>query len=189
MTLPLLLTFTRLFVSITLLPFLIFFLFPLQTNSVGIFLAAVVSFLSATDFFDGYYARRYNQETVLGRLLDPLADKCLIIGILIPLLALHKIYFYWVLFIITRELLVTGLRHIADSYNFSIPVSRWGKWKAFFQYCYVIFVVGSPWTTNLFSFKQSEMLLLSLMIIFSIVSGLLYCHQFIKQWQLLSDTK
>ncbi len=94
----------------------------------GIFGVAMV-----TDFLDGYYARKYHQESDLGKLLDPLADKFLVGSVLIMLIPLNRIPALIVALIIARELAVTGLRSIAAEKNIIIAAEWLGKYKTAFQ--------------------------------------------------------
>jgi len=94
----------------------------------GIFLAA-----SITDGLDGYLARRLNQRTRLGALLDPIADKFLMTGAFVSLVEMGIVPSWMVVIIIGREFLVTGLRMTALEQNLVIPASRLGKLKTLSQ--------------------------------------------------------
>ncbi|MEO1941743.1 MAG: CDP-diacylglycerol--glycerol-3-phosphate 3-phosphatidyltransferase [Campylobacterales bacterium] len=88
---------------------------------------------SITDFFDGYIARNFNAITPLGELLDPLADKLLILGALIGLVYLHRADPLAVLLILTREFIITGLRVEMVRLGLSIGASWSGKVKTVLQ--------------------------------------------------------
>jgi CDP-diacylglycerol---glycerol-3-phosphate 3-phosphatidyltransferase len=90
----------------------------------GIFGLAVV-----TDYLDGFLARRRNQVTRLGVLLDPLADKLLITAALVSLVELGAAPAWMVVIILARELAVTGLRNLAAGRGVLIAASSLGKWK------------------------------------------------------------
>ncbi len=92
--------------------------------AVGIFLTA-----AATDWLDGYLARRRGQVTTLGVLLDPIADKLLTSSAFISLVELQLAPAWMVVVIVGREFAVTGLRGIAATSGILIPASRWGKYK------------------------------------------------------------
>lgn len=92
--------------------------------AVAIFLAA-----AATDFADGYLARSRKQVTVLGKLMDPIADKLLIGGSLISLVGTGRAPAWLVVIIVGREFAVNGLRAIAASQNVIIPAGSLGKAK------------------------------------------------------------
>ena len=94
----------------------------------GLFLLAAV-----TDFVDGYLARRLDQVSMFGRVVDPFADKVLICGTLTYLLefpvsaALLPAWF--VVIVLARELLVTTIRGVAEASGMEFPAERLGKWK------------------------------------------------------------
>lgn len=90
----------------------------------GIFGLAVL-----TDYLDGYLARRRNQVTKLGILLDPIADKFLTAAAFISLVELGAVHAWMVVIIVGRELAVTGLRNVAASRGLLIPASSLGKGK------------------------------------------------------------
>jgi len=111
----------------------IFILLMLEPNP-GRALAAAVVFLfaSATDWLDGYLARKWGQVTKMGKLLDPIADKILVASALIILVNINK-EDSWLaiaaIVIISREFAVTGLRAIASSEGIVIPAETTGKYK------------------------------------------------------------
>ncbi len=97
-------------------------------------LSAILFVIAAiTDILDGYIARKYNLESTFGKLIDPLADKLLIISVLIILVKLHRIPVIFPLIIIAREFVITGLRAVASSQGIIIQASQFGKDKTFFQ--------------------------------------------------------
>ncbi len=98
------------------------------------FLAALIFGLaSLTDLLDGYIARQQKRETAVGKLLDPLADKLLVLSCMIMLIPLERIPAWMVVLIIGREVAVTGLRGIASAEGMVIAASRWGKAKLILQ--------------------------------------------------------
>jgi CDP-diacylglycerol--glycerol-3-phosphate 3-phosphatidyltransferase len=98
------------------------------------FLAALVFTIAAiTDLLDGYFARLHKGETAVGKLLDPMADKLLMLSGMIMLIPLDRIPAWMVVLIIGREVAITGLRGIASAEGVMIAASRWGKGKMVFQ--------------------------------------------------------
>ncbi|UCD83863.1 MAG: CDP-diacylglycerol--glycerol-3-phosphate 3-phosphatidyltransferase [Deltaproteobacteria bacterium] len=89
--------------------------------------------VSLTDMLDGYLARCRGSVTTLGRLLDPLADKLLIVTVLIMLIPLGRVPAWMVVLIVGRELAITGLRGMASSEGIVIPASKLGKNKTIYQ--------------------------------------------------------
>ena len=94
----------------------------------GVFIAAFI-----TDWLDGFIARKKNQVTRFGKILDPLADKLLIGSALIMLVSLDRVPAWMVILIISREIAVTWLRASLAGKGFILAADRWGKNKTFFQ--------------------------------------------------------
>ena len=88
---------------------------------------------SATDFFDGYIARTFNQITTLGKILDPLADKMLTLAGFLGLMMLGRADVWAIYLILTRELFITGLRVSAVAEKIDISASWMGKVKTVVQ--------------------------------------------------------
>ena len=93
---------------------------------------------SITDFFDGYIAREWNQMTLLGAILDPLADKMLTIAAFLGLMMIGEANAWAIYIIIVRELFITGLRTVAISEGISVKASWSGKVKTVAQ----MFAIG-----------------------------------------------
>ena len=110
---------------------------------------ALTVFVSAgvSDFFDGYLARRWAQQSALGRMLDPIADKLLVGGTLLMLAAkgdIAGLSLWAALVILSREILVSGLREFLAGLRVSVPVTRLAKWKTTAQLVAVGFLVAGP---------------------------------------------
>lgn len=98
--------------------------------------AGLFALACVTDFFDGYLARAHNQSTQFGRLLDPIADKLLVGAMLFMLVATGRVTGPSViaaLVILSREILVSGLREYLSGLRVDLPVSRLAKWKTALQ--------------------------------------------------------
>lgn len=106
------------------------------------YLAALLFVLaSTTDFFDGYIARTFNQITLLGKILDPLADKMLTIGAFLALMVMGDASPWAIYIIIVRELFITGLRTVAVAEGVDISASFAGKVKTVAQMIAIGFMI------------------------------------------------
>ena len=120
---------------ILIIPFVLIIQVALSTDnsSLEIFmrLIATIIFVGAaiTDYFDGKIARKYNTITNLGKLIDPLADKLLVISAMVVFTKYDRLSLWIVLVIIFRELLITGLRSIVAAEGVVIAAETLGKWK------------------------------------------------------------
>jgi len=111
---------------IFMVPLLIVFL--ISPSKLSCILAAMVFALAAaTDWLDGHLARVTNQVTILGKLLDPIADKLLVLSALVPLVELDRVAAWIVVVILGREFAVSGLRMIASSQGIHIAAGQLGK--------------------------------------------------------------
>jgi CDP-diacylglycerol--glycerol-3-phosphate 3-phosphatidyltransferase len=136
----------------------------------GDVLAAVVFALaSLTDFIDGYLARARDSITTFGKLMDPLADKLLIVAALISLVSLHRLAAWVATVIITRELAVTVLRLGATQMGVVMAASMFGKVKTCLQIAAILAVIAvhgqQAWVTGL----------LYVTVAVTVLSGLDYC--------------
>jgi CDP-diacylglycerol---glycerol-3-phosphate 3-phosphatidyltransferase len=145
LTLPNSLTLIRLICSPLFLPLFFVYLLPQNIVWVNCVLALIFIFFSLTDFFDGFLARRYGQESEVGKVLDPIADKFLLYATLIALQAAGKLYFYWVIILVGREFFVMGLRIIMLQHKINIPVSFAAKIKTALQMVFLTFVIINPY--------------------------------------------
>ncbi len=135
----------------------------------GDVLAAIVFALaSVTDFVDGYLARSRNSVTTFGKLMDPLADKMLIVAALISLVSLHRLAAWVAMVIIARELAVTGLRMGASQAGLVIGASAFGKVKTCLQIAAILAVIavsGHPLWVHLLVYAA---------VVVTVLSGLDY---------------
>lgn len=110
--------------------------------ALGIFAAAAI-----TDYFDGWLARAWNQQSALGRMLDPIADKLLVAAVLLMLVADETVsgWNLWAaITILLREILVSGLREFLAELKVSVPVSNVAKYKTTLQLVALGFLVAGP---------------------------------------------
>ncbi len=118
-------------------------------DSLLIRIVALVVFIAAgiTDFLDGYLARVWSQQSALGRMLDPIADKLLVAASLLMLVADRTIagWSIWAaIVILCREILVSGLREFLAELRVPVPVSTIAKWKTTLQLVAVGFLIAGP---------------------------------------------
>ena len=108
---------------------------------------AIYIIAAITDYFDGYLARAWHQQSAIGRMLDPIADKLLIASCLLMLAADETIsgFSLWAaIIILCREILVSGLREFLAELKVSVPVSNVAKWKTTAQLVAVGFLIAGP---------------------------------------------
>ena len=104
-------------------------------------------FASVTDYFDGYLARTRNQTSAFGRLLDPIADKLLVVSALLIIVANGMVWkgsYIPVVIILCREVLVSGLREFLAEVKVGMPVTRLAKWKTGFQMSALALILIAP---------------------------------------------
>jgi CDP-diacylglycerol--glycerol-3-phosphate 3-phosphatidyltransferase len=113
-------------------PVIVGFLIPdqiwMNVTAALLFMAA-----SVTDYFDGFYARKYNAVSNMGKFMDPIADKVLVTSILVMLSAAQKIDPLMVIVILARDTLIGGLRSVAAADGIVIDAKSAGKWKTALQ--------------------------------------------------------
>jgi CDP-diacylglycerol--glycerol-3-phosphate 3-phosphatidyltransferase len=113
-----------------------------ETPDGDVIAAAVFALAAITDGLDGYIARRKQQITTFGKLMDPLADKLLVVAALISLVSLDRLAAWVAMVIIARELAVTGLRAIAAERGVVIAASWLGKAKTLLQVAAIICLIA-----------------------------------------------
>jgi CDP-diacylglycerol---glycerol-3-phosphate 3-phosphatidyltransferase len=106
--------------------------------------AALFALAAATDFVDGFLARRWAATTILGSFLDTTADKLLVSGVLIALVAVGRASPWVAAIIVGRELLILGLRGVVAADGTVIPPSIWGKLKANVQFAAIFLAILRP---------------------------------------------
>ncbi|MCL2760207.1 MAG: CDP-diacylglycerol--glycerol-3-phosphate 3-phosphatidyltransferase [Desulfuromonadales bacterium] len=109
-----------------------------DSRTAGFWAAILFSAASITDWLDGYLARRMKIVTVFGKFLDPIADKLIVMAALIMLIPYGRVPAWMVLIILSREIIITGLRSIASSEGIVISASNLGKFKTIFQLVAII---------------------------------------------------
>lgn len=155
------------------------FLFLVDRNSLffnfawaDYFAALIFVIASITDFFDGFIARNFNAVSRLGEILDPLADKMLVLGAFLGLLYLHRANAWAVYLILIREFFITGLRVVMASEGLSVKASFIGKVKTVSQMIAIAFLLMDWPYANL---------LLWVAVFLTLYSGVDYLKTYLKE--------
>ena len=149
--------------------------FPMRFEFWGVLILLTAA---ATDWADGFFARRRSEETTLGILLDPIADKLLISAAFISLVDMQLVPAWMVVIIIGREFIVLGLRNIASAEGFTIKASLLGKTKMVLQVCAVaVLITAAP--PHRAWLKPFALVLLWLVVVSALVSAAQY---FLRFW-------
>lgn len=172
--LPLSLTLFRILITFPICYFLSLNTPFFQVMSVALFYLA-----SFTDYLDGYWARKLNAVTNLGKFLDPVADKILVSGVLTCMVLLQKVDIWMVILFISRDTLIGGIRAAASADGLVIAAQTTGKWKAALQ------MISIPLLMMDYSFlgisiPQIGYYLLWLSVGLSLLSGWQYIQLYIQ---------
>jgi CDP-diacylglycerol--glycerol-3-phosphate 3-phosphatidyltransferase len=135
LNLPNILTLLR----IAVIPIVIYFLLE-GTPWSSIYATILFSAAAITDVVDGYLARKWNLITITGKFLDPLADKLIVMAVLVVLVEMGRIPAWMVVLLLSREISITALRSIASSEGLIIDAGREGKIKTSFQLVGLVFL-------------------------------------------------
>jgi CDP-diacylglycerol--glycerol-3-phosphate 3-phosphatidyltransferase len=140
--------------------------------------AAIFGIGVLTDYLDGYFARRRNQVTRLGILLDPLADKLLTAAAFLSLVELDAVPAWMVMIILGREFVVTGLRNVAAGRGVLIPASPLGKGKMVAQVVAIFLLLfGLEYPV----LRLPALVVLWIVVVLAAVSGIDYFRRFWKE--------
>jgi len=177
--LPNALTLSRIF----LVPLLVVLLLTGRVTTRETWAFVVLVAAAATDYLDGYLARKRFQVTTLGKLLDPIADKLLISAVFISLVEMRIAPAWMVVIIVGREFAVTGLRSVASTSGFAIAASRLGKYKMVSQVaCAGFLILGGHYPGTLL--YKAGRVCLWVVVILAIVSMVQYFRRF---WGQIDD--
>lgn len=150
------------------------------------FIAAVLYAASAiTDFFDGYLARRSHQVSLLGKFLDPLADKILVMATLVWMVPLGRIEAWIVILLLVREISITALRGMASAEGLVISARQMGKHKTALQMigilCLIIhFRYRIAFTDHYVDFHHVGLYTIYISLVFSLFSAVEYVQLFAR---------
>jgi CDP-diacylglycerol---glycerol-3-phosphate 3-phosphatidyltransferase len=150
------------------------------------FVAGLIFIIAAaTDWVDGYYARKYNMVTNLGKFMDPLADKLLVSAALILLIEMGLAPAWVVIIIISREFAVTGLRLVAAGEGIVLAAGQMGKLKTATQMIAIAVLLLHNFPFSYINFPFGT-IMLYIALFFTVVSGVDY---FVKNWHVMRDSK
>ena len=147
-----------------------------QLNLISVILFILIAL---TDFFDGFFARRQNITSEFGKMLDPIADKLLVVGVLIVLMikgTIEDLSILPALLIIFREIFISGLREFAANRNTqaSIDVSQVGKLKTAIQMLSLLLILSSLVLKNLVILLNIGIIFLWISMLLALISGYKY---------------
>ena len=157
-------------------------------GEIGALIATPMLILAGvSDYLDGFYARKYNVISNFGKILDPVADKLLVVGIIFALASENMLDYYYAFFpallIVLREILITGLRESISSFKISLEVTLLAKWKTTIQ----LMACGSflVWRSNNFFYNIDILGLISYILLWiagavSFVTGMQYLFKIMK---------
>src|SRR5688572_7044585 len=173
MNLPNALTLSRIFLT----PLLVVVLIT-RIDGKEIYGALIFVLAALTDYFDGYFARKRNQVTAIGKLLDPIADKLLVSSAFISLVELRLAPAWMVVIIVGREFAVSGIRSIAASLGHIMPANWFGKSKMVVQiFTILVLIVADTYKEH---WIVSGRILLWVTMALSLISALSYLRTFMK---------
>ena len=164
-------------------------------DPVSVFIAVLLFFIaSLTDWVDGYIARRQGLVSITGKFLDPLADKLLVMAVMVMMLPMGRIPSWLVIILLVRELIISGLRAIAATEGYVISAGAGGKLKTSFQMAGLLglmvhytYEVNFLFTTVKVSFHWMGLVLLIISAILSVTSGYEYFRGFLTTIEAFQD--
>lgn len=172
--LPVYLTMSR----IVIVPLIVLAMIPNMAIWNGV-AAVLFIFASITDYFDGYFARKYGTVSNYGKFMDPIADKILVTSLLVMLLFRDRIDPYAVMILVARDNFISGIRSIAAADQVIIDAKPAGKWKAALQMCAIpALILGSvEWLPYLYEFAYG---LTWVSVVLSITSAIEYYRAYLS---------
>jgi len=150
---------------------------PLTPTTLDIIAASLFGFAALTDVFDGYIARKFNIETVLGKLLDPLADKLLVVSTMVLLVENHRLNGVLAVVLIVRDLGINAIRLAAHEDGIHIDSSWLGKIKTVFLDIGIAGLIVNGWLLKI-PFHILGPLFIYLALIASIISAIQYLFEY-----------
>lgn len=156
------------------------FLFSISSHQpIWGWISAVLFMLaSATDWLDGHFARRYNASSNMGKFMDPIADKVLVATVLIMLIPSHRVGPILVILLLTRDILIGGIRSIAAADQLIIDAKPAGKWKTGLQMVSIPALLLPTGALGGLPLEVIGLGLLWISVILSLVSGYQYVQMY-----------
>jgi CDP-diacylglycerol--glycerol-3-phosphate 3-phosphatidyltransferase len=181
-SLPMWITMSR----ILIVPVIVLLMFP-DDLSGNVAAALLFILASVTDYYDGYFARKYNSVSNMGKFMDPIADKILVTSILVMLAHSHRIDPIMVIIILARDNFIGGLRSVAAADSIVIDAKPAGKWKTALQMVAIPAVIIDERVIGL-PFEKIGYYVLWVSVILSITSGIEYFLGYLKAKRALKGT-
>jgi CDP-diacylglycerol--glycerol-3-phosphate 3-phosphatidyltransferase len=163
---------------IGMVPIIVAFLWPnqLTSNLIAAFLFIIASI---SDYYDGYFARKYDAISNMGKFMDPIADKILVTSILVMLIPLNKIDPLMVIVILARDTFISGIRSVAAADGIIIDAKPAGKWKTALQMIAIPAVMIDDRVFDV-PFDKIGYWVLWISVILSVTSGLQYYWGYLR---------
>ncbi|MEM7595738.1 MAG: CDP-diacylglycerol--glycerol-3-phosphate 3-phosphatidyltransferase [Cyanobacteria bacterium P01_A01_bin.83] len=169
-------------IRIIVIPF-IFASFYLDKSLINWVAASLFLIASITDFLDGYLARTFSAQTAFGKFLDPVADKLLVVSVILLLVhnnAIEGVEIFAALAIVCREILVSGLREFLATINVTLNVSNIGKAKTLFQMTALFLLLLGKDATGIQLVETIGIITLWIASFLTVLSGAIYLKQGLK---------
>ena len=174
---------------IILIPVFLFFVLRISPGEFTMRWLALIVFVVAavSDFFDGYFARKWSQVSSFGKLMDPLADKMLVSAALIALVYMQYLSVWIVVVIICREFWVTALRLLAlEQGREVIAASIWGKIKTVLQMAMIITLITGFGTADFLlpiNFGEAGSVIVTVLIYLSLIATVFSAYEYTKSYK------
>ncbi len=161
-------------------------LYPLDFGFINVLCALIFAVAGATDYVDGYIARKYNASSKFGTVLDPVADKVLVASGIIVLAANHAAPIWMLGLLLCRDIVISGVRLLASEHQYVIPVGQMGKAKTLAQMI-AIFCLMIDFQLFKLDFHAAGVYFLIVALFFSLYSGYQYIRDFWALYSLPSE--
>jgi CDP-diacylglycerol--glycerol-3-phosphate 3-phosphatidyltransferase len=154
--------------------------FYLSGSASYVLTSSIFAIASLTDYFDGMLARRWEAQSGLGRMLDPIADKLLVATALMMLVEFNRVHVLPAILILCREVLVSGLREYLSEFRVSIPVSKLGKVKTTIQMIAITIILLGTEGSGIKYLTELGNIAMWVAAFLTIITGYAYCKEGIR---------